>query len=277
MIARLIEQRRELAEQQATEIKSAEARTNSAVGNSTAELNTLPAAERAERARVLASVQSQYVRHFLERSLVSRANIPGFGPRLKVRLSTVGVVTAADVSRGAVSVAEGIGSQRANALMAWRLRIENEARASMPNALPLTEDRRIYLEYTQRKVSLSSQIENHRRRLDDEKREIQNRWQATLGRVDDEIARARTNADAQLNQTREIYESKRRQLHAELLKANGQHASARRAIEVERMELERPLFQARLAAARREREFSRFRGITFRKYIARIVGIRKAR
>ena len=264
-----------LVDQQAAEIRSAEARTNAAIGSLTSELTTLSAAEQSERALVLLSIQTQHVKDSLQRQPLARANISGIGPKLIERLAEVGVVTAAEVSRARLFRASGIGPKRAAALMQWRESIERKAHASMPKALPPAEDQRLRAKYALLAQALSSQIEDHRRQLESTKRAIQGQYQAQLKQLDAEIASTRARADQQLSQVRAKYQGEEQRVHMELRKANEQHVAARRAIERERAGVERTLFQARLAVARKEREFGAFRAITFTNYVACVAGLRR--
>jgi hypothetical protein len=275
-ITLLTDRRRNLADQQANEVRAAEARTNVALGPLTSEFNSLAAAEQAERSRALQATQAAHLTACLSRVSIAGTYFPQIGRSVKDSLRASGIVTAADVGRLRTYKVYGVGDRRKRTLLDWRAELEKRARQSMPSSLSVHEEQRIRSTFVSRAQSLQLQIADQRKQLDSAKRSIQQQYQAQLSRLDAEIASARARCDQQVAQLRARFQADEQRLHAELKTLNDKHAAERAAAVGERSRLERVVFQARVVTAQAEREIGRFRSITFPKYVARILGLRRA-
>lgn len=275
-IASLTEQRRKLADREATELRAAEARGNAALGPLMSEFNGLQSAEQLERARALQAIQAAHVTAWLSRVSIAGTYFPQIGSSVKESLRISGISTAADVSRLRTYKVYGVGDKRKRVLLDWRAEIEKRARQSMPTSLPPLDEQRIRSTFSQRAQSLQAQIADQRRQLESSKRAIQDQHRAHLSRLDAEIASARARGDQQIAQLRARLQSEAERYQAELRKLNDKHAAERAASAGERARLERVVFQERFAVAQAERESRRFQSITFPNYIGRIIGVRRA-
>ena len=118
-----------------------------------ARLNAITDENQGELARALELFQGDYVGKRLERTKIPKYTIPGIGPETVASLAEHGILTAADFTKvshqgGQVTVTlwdgrtvqpHGLGPHRAQALAAWRVEMEQRARAKAPVMLPKRE------------------------------------------------------------------------------------------------------------------------------------------
>jgi endonuclease YncB( thermonuclease family) len=97
---------------------------------------TLARAEQAEIVAALRDIQRAHIERGLRRTPVSNADIPGVGSKLKERLTTAGIATAADVSQSALSTVQGFGESKTAAVLAWQSSVEDVYDLSKPTTLP---------------------------------------------------------------------------------------------------------------------------------------------
>jgi DNA-binding helix-hairpin-helix protein with protein kinase domain len=141
------------------------------------ERQLLDQAEDEELTHALQDLRQHHAADHLVGYPVLAAAIPGIGPQLKLRLLTAGIRTAAQIrdlrvtpalagagagetveievpGRGFVQV-QGLGRQKAQALVSWRQLLEAEAVALLPEALPSAEESAIRLRYHTRREGLA--------------------------------------------------------------------------------------------------------------------------
>lgn len=207
------------------EIANVNSRVDREIGRIDNKVIALLGKENAEVARALGARQQTYVSERLRATRVSMAGIPGIGPAITANLASCGIVTAADVAavRGSTIVRRdgrtvsprGIGTQRASALYAWRLRVEAGARAAQPATLPWTQRQEIAQKYAQAKQSLENDLGIARIRATTEIMNLRQKWST----VQDELAMEIQETSARLATLRD-------ELAPEITAARKQSATA---------------------------------------------------
>jgi hypothetical protein len=111
----------------------------------------------------LEQTQTDFVRSYLERQVISDASIPGIGATFKSKLQRAGFYTAADIGAHNIQSVAGIGPIRAARIEAWRVSVENAARSQMPISLAPAEENTLQADYEQELLRLNAQreVEQH--------------------------------------------------------------------------------------------------------------------
>jgi len=159
----------------AREMREALTALDRAIARFAVERQLLEQAEDDEVAQALSDLRQRHAADHLTVYPILAAAIPGLGPQLKLRLLTAGIRTAAQITdlrvtpaaagtgeiieievpgRGFVRV-NGLGRQKARALVAWRQLLEAETVALLPEVLPSTEESVIRLRYHTRREGLA--------------------------------------------------------------------------------------------------------------------------
>jgi len=94
------------------------------------------AEEAAEIQSAFRLLQERYFSESLRRTLVSEAKIDGVGPKMKQRLVSSGIASAADVGYARVRSVQGFGDAKAGSVANWRVSVEHQLRANAPKSLP---------------------------------------------------------------------------------------------------------------------------------------------
>lgn len=163
----------------AREIREALTAIDRTIARFAVERQLLAQAEDDELVQALRDLRQHHAADHLTVYPILAAAIPGVGPQLKLRLLTAGIRTAAQirdlrvtpvmagVGAGAAEVVEievpgrgfvqvqGLGRQKAQALVAWRQLLEAEAVALLPEALTSAEESAIRLRYHTRREGLA--------------------------------------------------------------------------------------------------------------------------
>jgi DNA-binding helix-hairpin-helix protein with protein kinase domain len=219
----------------------------------------------------LRSMQREQLQQHLLRHYVELATIPGISPTLKTRLRIVGIVTAADVNRHAISHVQGFGDVRTRAVMDWRANVETTGRASTPTTLPRDEEQTITARFSAKARGLEAQAEVIDQRIKSCEQSIRRRYETPARSVDHSI---------QLTQ----------QQHSDgLVALNGKHAAERRLFEdrfsqrtddakrqvrdreTSNQELRARLLPAQWELAKIQRTGRRLEAITFGKFMTFIL------
>ena len=159
--------------------------------NITAKRNSLVHEEATELAAVLHSLQVQYLLSRLSQHSLNSSSVMGIGAEMMRRLHANGIRTAADIAnvqiiqrsygghtseiayievpgRGNVHV-EGIGPKKAQALLAWKQKIEQRIGPYIPTSLTPAQENPIKAKYFSRRQSLDEQEADARRRANNAK------------------------------------------------------------------------------------------------------------
>lgn len=161
------------------EMREALTALDRAIARFAVERQLLEQAEEDELAQALRDLRQHHAVDHLTVYPLLAAAIPGVGPQLKLRLLTAGIRTAAQIrdlrvtpatagagsgageiveievpGRGYVRV-NGLGRQKAQALVAWRQLLEAETVALLPEVLPSAEESAIRLRYHTRREGLA--------------------------------------------------------------------------------------------------------------------------
>jgi hypothetical protein len=109
----------------------------------------LTQAKQSEILRALESLQTSHIQRGLETSYLKDAAIPGVGPKLKEKLATYGIVSAAQVSNH-VSEIPGFGEAKLQALAGWKALVNAKLDSSKPTELPSEDSEAIENKYKAR-------------------------------------------------------------------------------------------------------------------------------
>ncbi len=143
------------------------------------ELNRLTNAENSEIAAALKDIQSTHLKTKLSTYYIHNAKIPGIGPKLTSRLIAGGIRTAGDIEKVSIGTSwsgnfstevayihlssgrrthiDGIGAQRAQAILLWRQRLESQFASSIPQKLPQTQEATIRSKNQSKRQALATQ------------------------------------------------------------------------------------------------------------------------
>lgn len=104
-------------------------------------------AEKNELIAALKNLQSEYIINGLSKSNITNAAIPGIGPKLKSRLASHNIHTAADVTEHVVTRINGFGAAKTQAILSWRNVINAQLEASKPPSLAFEQENDIKQEF----------------------------------------------------------------------------------------------------------------------------------
>jgi hypothetical protein len=279
MRASFVRKRQELGAEEAQAVRNVEQEARRRLGPLQGARNALDQKERNELSNGLRVLQCQHVERYLRgRTLDGEVDgwLPGIGPMLKTRLKAVGVYCASDVDERLVRSVKGIGDERALLLMNWRSQLTQIACASQPTSLPSQIESQMRQAYSTRRVQLNHEIAAA------EAAERSQR-QAVL----DKFAQARTTVDQAERQVTATHEAaiqaiyaklqrERVRIDAEYRALKAKLAPARKEQDQRVGELNRRTMQQRFEVCKLEKEHERYRGVSPGRYVAGIVGLRRA-
>ena len=259
--------RRVLNQEEAEALTKVQAEIGSEIAALNRQVSALAQAESDEVSNALQTVQSEFVRDYLQRYRIADASISGIGSGFKSRLRSYGFVTAADVKYGNVQRVQGIGPSRASAIHAWQRSLEGAAKSKMPRFLSPSEKDKIKSKYETQKRQLESRRDDEQRRLSAEESALRDRYRTArrpLG-VEESTAQARATRELQeiANRYAQEYTSISQaleQLAAELLEKS-------RKIDESTEQIRKQLFDCNWQLAKTRRELVAFKNISFGKYM----------
>ena len=92
-------------------------------------------AEKSEKNSALDRLQKEHINNGLANTRIDISNIPSIGPKLKERLASYGIVTAANINQNIRSI-EGFGEAKTQTLLSWRNSIYENLVKTKPMNLP---------------------------------------------------------------------------------------------------------------------------------------------
>lgn len=276
-VAALAMRRSKLADKENEEIRSVERRIHGQIEQLVRRRNDLAQAEQMEISGALRPLVERHVAQRMASARLSDANLTGtgIGVKLKARLVAAGIVTAADVEFRTVQI-PGIGATKAWALVAWRDEVLREAMASAPQSLPLSEESRIRGLYVSLRAQLNADIEKLQERLREECRAVREAHERYRRQVDQEENDAREASYRQEATVRTEFENEKIAVQREFNGLRPKVLAERDRLDRQIGELSKAAYQHRLKQYELQRELDRFRGLTFARFILRIVGLRRA-
>jgi hypothetical protein len=236
-------------------------------------LNNIDQDNDEELTQALAAYQKKFIDNALANHRINGTgtHIDGIGARITERLMSHGIYTAADVTYKNVRQVEGIGVQKANALMAWRNQIAQQAFAgclSLPqNVSTLIRDRN-----SSRKSDLQRQINLLRTGADNRRNEIIAQVQKRRYVFEDAARRVQNDIDRVAQEIQNAYDSERAKIDVEYRAEKIRYAAQAKSYEVKMAEARQRVSQLRFQYVRARRDVDRRKGPSYWAYFARVVG-----
>jgi DNA-binding helix-hairpin-helix protein with protein kinase domain len=223
-------------------------------------------------AKGLLEIQQQFLRNFLSQYKLYSASIPGIGLALKARLAGGGILTASDIRRSAVMCINGIGSSKADALVAWRDRLEMRAKPSMPNSLGVVEAQLIRARIQDRRLQMESELGT----IEDNLRECERKVRQEYERIRETLAVEEANIKAETRKNLESVASRSSQAQTSVsdqLRSLMQEISmAAKQSNIEREGIARHLSGAQWELGKLRQQINLPDALTFKRYLVQIFG-----
>lgn len=238
------------------------------------QITLLTSAEDDELKNTLLRRQTDHLNAWLQSAKLGASSVADIGPRRTSKLASAGIHTAADVSLLRIKRIRGFKTALASAIVAWRDKIEAQARATMPRSLPTQEVDRIRFRYAQQRCNLQVALEREQNRTAGEEEAISARCAAVRASLDREERDVTAKEAAHVQRIRAGYKPQTDKIRADLASLKARFASEVRNVDA-RMSQVHPEF-ARLTYERgklkRELE-NATRLICFSSYLKRIIFI----
>lgn len=223
--------------------------------------------ESAEISTRLNAIQDQFIKDYLKRKLISDASISGVGAKLRERLHIANIITAADIEYSRILRVEGIGENKARAMLSWKMLMLTLAKTDMPKFLDLNEVERITSKYRIKRVQLENQKNPLQQRFKVEENKIRDHHAKARNSLSIEQSVARTNADQELQAIVNRYAQKYAPISKELnLLADALQVECRNIDDGTSSILKR-LAECHWQLAKTRRELAIFKKISFTFYV----------
>ncbi len=99
-----------------------------------------------EVASLLRDLQNKFIQIGLSNTLIASAKISGIGPKLKERLSSHQILSAADVNQSITAI-EGFGEAKIRSILDWQTIVRNELDRIKPTILPNDQSETVNIKY----------------------------------------------------------------------------------------------------------------------------------
>jgi DNA-binding helix-hairpin-helix protein with protein kinase domain len=195
--------------------------------------------ETEETARTLEELQHRHISDTLRQASLRSASIPGVGPSMKMRLWTLGVWAAADVSSDRIRSMQHLKHDQLMEVVAWRVATETGARRTMPRQLPRDRKQTLHQRYARERVDLVGERSDAQASTDHAMQAIRESFGRRRGKVEERLrvrledrAELIAQLDVQLTLTderRSRHEDDRRAVRQDM--ARGESVSFRRFVQ----------------------------------------------
>jgi hypothetical protein len=209
-VGRIVKQAEKASSSEQKELTAASKRSQARTSALDKQRQRVTKGEASENAKALRILQRDYVDQYKSSHVIGAAQIPGIGQSVARSLAAHGIRSAADFTgieyqvgpRGGREIRirttrfglvhpSGVGEKKARDLESWRRRVEHEAMATQPTALPAAELNVIRAKYMQQRQAVADQEQTARADAAQERKEIQTKWAATHADFASEIASRR--------------------------------------------------------------------------------------
>lgn len=163
------------------------------------ELNNLPKARSDACQKFLEREHAASMHSFLANHYVSQAVIPGIGAKFKITLKYHGILTAADVTFGAVRIVPGFGYSRTRSIVAWREGLEAHYRTRLLNSLPPSVLQQIVQQFEARQATVESEMRNLRVAAASTRSRISQSYESRRGQLAKEEKSIEFSAQSRVN------------------------------------------------------------------------------
>ncbi|MHC1743963.1 MAG: helix-hairpin-helix domain-containing protein [Syntrophobacteraceae bacterium] len=195
----------EFSQKEKDEISKIDGKLQGALSKIRSELQPIRNAESKEIDDLLTKLQKEFLTTQLRRHDLSNASIQGIGAKMKDRLLAAGIRTAADIIQVKLqsshygrytnqfamievlgkgwSHIEGIGPQKASALLSWRQSFESRYRANAPRSVPQNQQAAIRAKYQNQILVLESKADAAKQTLQLDKNTVHQKYQKELDAI----------------------------------------------------------------------------------------------
>jgi hypothetical protein len=265
-MTRLVTLRRESIEKEKRELHDLQQDLSSSIAAVQNQLSHLDQSESSELQSALKALQEAHIQRYLRQFSLASADLSGIGPTFKSRLTSAGILTAADIDYR-VSRVHGIGYTRQMTLQNWRLRLKGEACATLPMQLSHQEITRIRNKIKSKKQPLYDEQRGLQASLNGHANSIRIKYKSER----DDLARKektlRTTTDSELAFIRQYHNNLLTSLQQ---KENTTRADAKPTLDEVSGKLrgaQKQLFSLNWRSAQKQQEESRYRSLRFRDYL----------
>jgi predicted nuclease with TOPRIM domain len=263
-------QAKETDDREADKIRSVERHVQRQVRPLIQQKNQLYSQERNELSESLRLLRDQYIRSYLyNRSIVS-AHLPGIGEKLKARLQTAGIRSAADVTNWNVRNVHAIGDAKASVLVTWAITIRYQADVSAPNTLPAATQQQIVDKYRAIRHSFESKIDSFQQQGTAEKQAVMDQYVGTRQQLNAARSRLDWDFDEEKQAIGDQFENEKRNLSERYKALQQRIAGVRKTKEQKQQEVSRALFQAKVKVTMKEREAMRYVNLSFMLFLRQV-------
>ena len=110
-----------------------------------------------ETEQALAEVQGRFIAEALRQATLRRASIPGIDLSTKMRLWSLGVWSAADVTSDRIRMMQHLNHHHLMQIVAWRVGAETDARRAMPRHVPAARKQQLHRRYASERLELMAE------------------------------------------------------------------------------------------------------------------------
>lgn len=268
--ASALREKQRIDQEETAELKRLQSTLGAHASTLTQEINQSQQAETAERTLALMKKQQEHIRIRLESSKLTPSSIAGIGPYVINNLIYSGIQNAADCAKLTHIKIPSVGPRRVGAILAWRQSMENQAKLTMPKALPRTDDDAITAKYATSRAHLQSELSNTQLSLAAQQSSMQQKYAAARVPFESKILAEKVRHSSELQKILAASKARQDALQEAIARA---HQSATQAI----AETEKPMDAARAEAQRAQWrvatarvENGKFRSITFARYMRKV-------
>lgn len=263
------ERRMILNRDEAAALKQIQDRNGVEVANLNRRIAALSQIETAELSKALRTLQAQALNDHLRSHSIVSASIPGIGEKLKSRLRYSGITTAADIEFGRVKQVDGIGDNKAAALVVWQRWVESYAR--IPSSLSQIETANIRAKYQAQKQQLETQRDAAQQQLMNNVNAVKARIASDKRAIDVEQAKTQAKAQQDIQEVADRYLPEYATLTQEQARLTTEYAEQCNKIDelIPRVRKQMGDYYWQLAKTRRD--LLSFKDVSFKVYIRSVL------
>ena len=258
-----------LAAQELAELAAIQNNLGRTLAQRKADLTALDQSELNDTAVSLKQKCDAHMSTTLSSASLAGADITGIGPSLEKELWRSGIRSAMHVSRSSVLSVKGIGATKADALMAWRVMIENQARITLPT-LSNQEKTTIADRYKAQRKTLRDEITSRETVIDRERRSVRDRYALMKDALTASLKDAATAAAIELRSIGDEFADRYIKFDSYARRAGDQAQSELAALDAHITDLTRAVTGIQWRIGKLNRQSKTFKNVTFKAYLTRV-------
>ena len=224
---------------------------------------------------LLADMRRQHILNTLNSYTIRQADLRGIGPGLMDALQLYGIVTAADIDYR-IEAVKGIGPAKQATLRSWRMSVEAYANHTAPADLPPLVASQIALKYQAQLQSIERQIAASASVLTRDREAVIGRYSIARHKLVQREQSYRRSAQKDAEQLRASSVLEKEQLAKAFEIEKTQLNGIRKNLDGKLMGLSQQMFKNRTDLHQLQREYDRHKGITFKEYVFRVIGLKRS-